>query len=293
MISVVIPTYKNRGGLYRSIDSVLSQKCDTEIEVIVVDDNGPDFPERKTTESLMQKYSQETRVRYIQHSENKNGAAARNTGIKASKGEYIAFLDDDDLFLPGKLQKQVNYLQAHPEFDAVYCLACKNGKNYSSTSYEGRPMKEMLMLETCMYTPCLMFRRDALLSIDGFDESFRRHQDYDLLLRFFATGHSIGCLKEVLTEIGVNEGENTLSGEKLENLKCYFFSKFGSYIDEIDQKEPGSKNRVYAKHYAGVFLQHVKNKDLKRAMRCFGRYFFKSPKQFWKVVSHSIKAHLS
>lgn len=293
MISVVIPTYNNRGGLIKTVNSVLKQVCSEGIEIIVVDDNAPNTPSRKQTEVLMQRYDNEPRVKYVKHPENKNGAAARNTGIKVSKGEFIAFLDDDDMFLPGKLQKQKDYLDAHPEYDAVYCLAERNGKPYGQDRSEGNCIRRMLLLETCIYTPCQMFRREALLEIKGFDESFRRHQDYDLLLRFFHAGYKIGCLTEILTEIGTNEGENIPSGKKLEEMKKYFFEKFTPYIDEIDRTEKGFKNRVFAKHYAGVFLRHMKSKNFKLALKILLTYYLYSPKQFSSVIFGSIRAHLS
>ena len=109
-VSIVIPTYKNRGGLTNSVDSALAQDYEGLIEVIVVDDNDPNSEFRKSTTELMARYSDNSKVKYICHEVNKNGAAARNTGIKASTGDYIAFLDDDDLFLEGKLTKQVAYL---------------------------------------------------------------------------------------------------------------------------------------------------------------------------------------
>lgn len=292
LVSVIIPTYGCRGHLKDSIDSVISQTYNP-LEIIVVDDNSPDSTARKETESIMAGYISNPIVCYLKHTMNRNGAAARNTGINASHGEFIAFLDDDDTFLPEKIERQVDFLHKNLEYDAVYCLAKKNGKNYSGTFYEGQPIKEMLMLETCMYTPCLMFRRDALLSINGFDEALRRHQDYDLLIRFFAAGHSIGCLKEVLSEIGSNAGENSPGGQKLEDLKTYFFSKFDPYIREINEKESGFRKKVYAKHYAGVFLRHVKNKDFRLAFKAFSKYFPYSPKQFTEVIKGSIKAHLS
>lgn len=265
----------------------------TPIEIIVVDDNSPESEARLKTEAIMAEYDFMSNVKYLKHHKNRNGAAARNTGISASHGNFIAFLDDDDCFLPTKIEKQVEFLNVHHEYDAVYCLASRNCNRYGGTCYEGKPMKEMLMLQTCMYTPCLMFRREALISVNGFDEAFRRHQDYDLLLRFFAAGHSIGCLKEVLAEIGTNAGENSPGGGKLEELKKYFFSKFDSYIKEIDIKEPGFRKKVYAKHYAGVFLRHVKNGNFGLAIKAFVKYFPYSPKQFVAVVRGSIKAHLS
>lgn len=293
MISVVIPTYKNRGGLTNSIDSALNQVCDEDVEVLIVDDNAPDTPARLQTEELMRKYDSEPRVKYIKHPQNKNGAAARNTGIRSSKGEYIALLDDDDLFLPGKLQKQKDYLESHPEFDAVYCLAQRWGKPYGKDRSEGDCTKKMLMLETCIYTPCQMFRREAILRIKGYDECFRRHQDYDLLLRFFHAGYKIGCLPEILTEIGINEGENIPTGKKLEDMKSYFFEVFMPYIDEINEQEHGFKNKVLAKHYAGVFLNHVKHHNFCMALKVFKKYIFKSPIVFYKVLQNSLILHLN
>lgn len=291
-VSVIIPTYHNRGGLVRAIKSALTQDWPS-LEVIVVDDNPPKSDERAQTEALLKEFAEDLRVVYIKHLENKNGAAARNTGIKHATGDFIAFLDDDDWFLKDKIAKQVAFLEKSSEYAACYCLAQKNGKVYSGEAYEGDATREMLLLETSMFTPCLMFRREALLSINGFDESFRRHQDYDLLLRFFHAGYKIGCVKEILTEIGVNDGENIPSGEKVEKLKKYFFDKFSCYINEINNIEAGFAQKVYAKHYAGVFLNHLKNKHLVMAMRILFRYMPKSPTVFVSVIVNHIKLHIN
>ena len=291
-VTVIIPTYKNRGGLTRSVDSVLAQDYEGLIEVIVVDDNNPNSDDRKNTQTLMQKYSDNPKVVYICHEKNKNGAAARNTGIKASKGDYIAFLDDDDLFLNGKLTKQVYYLDAHLEFDAVYCLARRGKYGCSQKVLEGNCTRDILMLESNFYTPSLMFRRDALEKNNGFDESFRRHQDYELLLRFFDEGYKIGCVPEVLIEIGLNMGENSPSGQRLEDLKAYFFSKFERYILAEEDKTVGFANKVYAKHYACVFLSHIKHKYYGKALRVLCKYMPKSPSIFLKVIKSSLLLHL-
>lgn len=290
-VSVIIPTYKNRGGLRNALLSALKQDYEN-LEIIVVDDNSPESVDRQKTKEIMKEFEGNSKVTYILHSENKNGAAARNTGILASHGEYIAFLDDDDLFLPGKISKQVAYLEKHPEYDAVYCMAIRKGKPYGIDKNEGDCTRELLMLNTCIYTPCQMFRCEPLKSINGYDESFRRHQDFDLLLRFFHAGYKIGCLPEILTEIGMNEGENIPSGQKLEDMKDYFFNKFMPYIGEIDNKEKGFKRRVFAKHYAGVFLNHVKHHNYCMARKIFSKYFFKSPATFMGVLFNSLLLHI-
>lgn len=288
-VSVVIPTYKNRGGLTKSVDSALVQDYEGLVEVIVVDDNDPNSEFRKCTSELMAKYANNPKVKYICHEVNKNGAAARNTGIKASTGDYIAFLDDDDLFLEGKLTKQVGYLEQHTEFNAVYCLARRSKYGCSQRVIEGDGSRDILLLQSNFFTPSLMFRREAIEAIHGFDETFRRHQDYELLLRYFDAGYKIGCVPEVLIEIGLNMGENSPTGKKADDLKAYFFSKFDSFIKKEDAKTPGFANEVYAKHYAGVFLTHVKTKDFGRALKVLLKFFFKSPSVFCGVIySHAI-----
>lgn len=292
LISVVIPTYKNRGGLMASIDSVLNQTY-SNIEVIVVDDNSPESEDRKNTMVLMQKYVNNPKVIYICHEYNKNGAAARNTGIKASKGNYIAFLDDDDIFLKDKLTKQLAYLKGHPECNAVYCLACRGRYGCSQRVIEGDGTRDILLLQSNFFTPSLMFYRETLEAINGFDETFRRHQDYELLLRYFSAGYKIGCVPEILIEIGVNMGENIPTGKKVDDLKAYFFSKFHSFIQKEDLKTPGFAKEVYAKHYAGVFLSHVKTKNFFRAIKVFIKYFNKAPVVFTKVLYTSLKLHIT
>lgn len=291
-VSVIIPTYKNRGGLIGSVESALSQDYEGLIEVIVVDDNDPQSLFRKHTEELMTQYNDNPKVKYIRHDVNKNGAAARNTGLRAAKGDLIAFLDDDDLFLQGKLTKQVAYLCEHPEFDAVYCHARRGNHVASTTVIEGDGSRDILLLQSNFFTPSLMFRRESLEAIYGFDESFRRHQDYELLLRFFAAGYKIGCVPEVLIEIGLNQGENIPTGEKVNQLKAYFFEKFQSFIDKENEKTPGFANKVYAKHYAGVFLNHLKHKHIIFAIQTFIHYFFKSPTTFIKVIEKSAIEHI-
>lgn len=291
MISVIIPTYKNRGGLNESIDSVFAQTY-SDFEIIVVDDNFPDSDNRKATEKIMSQYLNNKQVFYIKHIENRNGAAARNTGIKAAKGQYIAFLDDDDIFFPEKLSKQKEYLDNHKEFDAVYCLAQRDKFGCPQDVLIGNGTRKVLMKESNFYTPSLMFRKEALDAINGFDESFRRHQDLELLLRFFSQGFLIGCVEEQLIKIGLNAGENSPSAKKLEELKKYFFDKFSVFLEREEAVSPGFKNKVFAKHYASVFLKYLKERKLKDSLRIFNLYFGKSPATFLSVLFFSIKAHI-
>lgn len=292
LVSIIIPTYKNRGHLKRSIDSALSQTYNN-IELIVVDDNEPGTPYRQSTEQVLEQYDCNDKVKYIKHEHNKNGSAARNTGWRSSRGQYVAFLDDDDYFLPQKIERELQYLIEHPEFDAAYTYEESEKKGVMQiTPFEGDVSKQILMLQSHIQTSTIMFRRYALERINGFDESFRRHQDLEVLLRFFQEGMKIGCLRESLTVFGINMGENAMVGGQMEELKKQFLSQFGCYIDKYEKEEPGFANKVYAKHYAAVFLKYLKNNNFLNALRIFCGYFFKNPKTFYSVVSDSFKAHI-
>lgn len=291
LVSIIIPTYKNRGDLEQSIQSCLNQTY-TNIEVIVVDDNGLGTSKQIETQTIIEKFINSQKIKYIVHNTNKNGAAARNTGIKSAKGEFIAFLDDDDCFLPNKINQQVRFLKTHPQFDAAYCLASKQNKPIETTPYEGDVTYELLLGKSNIFTPTMIFKKENLLNIGGFDESFRRHQDYELLLRFFAKGYRIGCLTEILTDLGSNNGENIPHGEQLENLKNHFLNNFSSQIDALEKNYPGARNRITASHYSKVFIDHIKTHNWKLAIRILKKYFFKNPSifiiQIYKTAQHII-----
>ena len=113
-VSVVIPTYNRADVLPRAIDSALGQSV-ADIEVVVVDDGSTD-----DTEALVADY-EDDRLRYVAHETNRGANVARNTGIEAADGEYIAFLDSDDEWKPTKLERQLERLEGEPPrtFDAV------------------------------------------------------------------------------------------------------------------------------------------------------------------------------
>ncbi|MBT6957817.1 MAG: glycosyltransferase family 2 protein, partial [Opitutae bacterium] len=106
-VSVIIPTFNRLGYLPRSLGSVLAQSYD-DYELIVVDDGSTD----QTVDAIQQDYPS---VNLIEQ-ENKGVSAARNAGIRAASGEWIALLDSDDEWLPGKLNSQMNALESHPEY---------------------------------------------------------------------------------------------------------------------------------------------------------------------------------
>lgn len=185
-VSVIIPTYNRASMIIECIESVFNQIF-TDFEIIIVDDGSSD-----NTEAVLRPYLD--RITYIRQ-ENKGNAAARNTGIEVAKGEFVAFLDSDDLWLPDKLEKQVRYLEDHPDIDMV----CGNGVIFGNTKDAGRlliPNKRAKPLEkngvtlkgdfmkSSVRCSTIVIKKGVLEELGGFDANLRVCVDGDFSLRF-------------------------------------------------------------------------------------------------------------
>lgn len=256
IVSIIIPTYKRSVRLGEAIDSVLNQ-THKNVEVIVVDDNNSDTEDRKATQTFMLKYEDVENVIYIKHEKNKNGSAARNTGLHASNGEYICFLDDDDSFYPKKIETQLNFLLNNKQYDGCYCQSEKNG-----VAFKNKPVNnwsESILLERFSpQTPTLMFTKQSLLDIGGFDESYQRHQDYELLLRY-TQKFALGAINDILVGIGENDGENIPNPNKMKAIKEKYLRDFAYLIDKFDKK---TKKHVIAHHYVKLSWSFLKSKNI-------------------------------
>lgn len=114
LVSIIIPTYNNANTICRAVDSCINQTYQN-IEIIVIDDGSMD-----NTKEILSKYNEDNRFRYI-YQENQERSVARNHGLDIAKGKYIQFLDSDDELYPTKIEKQVSFLDANPEYFLVYC----------------------------------------------------------------------------------------------------------------------------------------------------------------------------
>lgn len=269
LVSVIIPTYKNDGSLIQAIESVLNQTYKN-IEIIVVDDNEPKSKERLFTEEMMEAYEQLDNVNYIKHEKNKNGSAARNTGFKNCKGEYIALLDDDDYFTKEKTELQVEYLNLNKEYGAVY------GGRYELKetivhSKEGDLTKDLLQYTILPCTCSLLIRREVYKELNGFNESYKRHQDFEFLLRFFEK-NKIGVIKEPVFYRRLNSADNRLYGRDLEIQKKIFLKEFDDIIERIDKEDHGFKRSVYALHFSRVFYSYTRKGKIFDGIRVLVKY---------------------
>lgn len=253
LVSVIIPTYKGAHSLPRAINSVLSQTY-RNYEIIVVDDNDPSSLHRNETENVMSKYLNDVNILYIKHNANLNGAVARNSGIKVAKGEYICFLDDDDLMMPYRIEKSIKALIENDKYDAVFVgvAITENGE-----LKEIRTVKESGNCQISLFANVGLFgtgsnlfmRTNAVKDISGFDESFIRHQDVEFMLRFY-NEHLSCSIGEVLLIKATNGVNNQPSFNKYLEVKKQFFSAMKPILMNIPEEE---RNRIIKSHCDEVF----------------------------------------
>jgi glycosyltransferase involved in cell wall biosynthesis len=186
VVTVVIPTHNRSRFLREAVASVLAQRG-VPLEVLVVDDGSKD-----ETPEVLETFGDFITAVFQPH---RGVSAARNHGIRLARGEWIAFLDSDDLWLPGKLEIQMAFLEAHPLLRICQTeeIWIRNGKRLNPRKYHQKPQGHCfpLLLERCLISPsAVVIHRDLFSQVGSFDESLPACEDYDLWLR-------IGCRQPV------------------------------------------------------------------------------------------------
>jgi glycosyltransferase involved in cell wall biosynthesis len=188
LVSVVIPAYNSSRYISGTLDSVLSQTFSNR-EIILVNDGSPDTTKLEAT---LQPYV--PRLRYF-NQENRGPSAARNVGIRAARGRYVAFLDSDDVWLPHHLFNQVQHLERDRELGLVYANNSQVDEDgYTHDAFNRVPQNgpvtlDSLLAERCtVNTSSVVVRREALLQTCLFDEQMRRCEDFDLWLHLANNG---------------------------------------------------------------------------------------------------------
>jgi glycosyltransferase involved in cell wall biosynthesis len=184
-VSVIIPAYKVAPFIRETLDSVFAQSF-TDYEVIVINDESPDTPE---LEEVLQDYGD--KVVYLKQS-NQGAGAARNYGLRVARGEYVAFLDGDDIWLPEFLTEQMRLIQSDQGYDMVYADSTNFGEDWApdagtnmalNPSHGEVTFRKLLCGECNVFTSTVVARREPIMRIGCFDERFRNSQDFDLWLR--------------------------------------------------------------------------------------------------------------
>src|SRR5690554_4840720 len=190
-ISVIIPCYNSSDTIGRAITSVFNQTL-AATEIIIVDDGSLDVNQ---TQNIVQQFD-DRRIKFIKHRTNKNGSAARNTGIKAATGDIIALLDADDEWLPNHLEQSINQLKNN-NIELCYCKALIKTNKTIDLTLPSKAIKHnetvgdyLFLKNGFIQTSSLVFVKEKVKVL--FNEHLIRHQDYDFLLQVEAAGHRIG-----------------------------------------------------------------------------------------------------
>lgn len=214
-ISVVIPTYNRKERVLDAIKSALAQG-DANFEVIVVDDGSTDG----TVEYLR---ALDLPIRLVTKA-NGGASSARNAGVKEARGRYIALLDSDDLWLPGKLAAQFEYLQSHAEIVLVYTneyIEADGVREPLSRFDKEKPGKKLALPAFVDYMPihtsAVMFRKNIFEEVGGFSEELIVHEDSELWNRM-SEKYEFGYIEEPFALYRFFTGEDHLTSPKKRKL---------------------------------------------------------------------------
>jgi glycosyltransferase involved in cell wall biosynthesis len=278
LISVVIPTYNRATLLSRAIRSVLAQSLQ-QFELLIVDDNSPD-----DTAAAVNAFGDE-RIRYIRHDRNRGSSGARNSGIRNARTEYVAFLDDDDEYLPHTLSETYEAFQRLPESVGYViggiCVVKDSaqgeevlGEHFPpACNFAGREQNYLAFLRQIPFATSngVTFRRSAFDTAGFFDEQLRAAVDRDIFIRF-ARYFDYFTIRKILVRVHKHVGAQ-LTDLSPKRVVAY---------EMIAEKHKEALRR-HPKYYGDVLftigLKYYRCGEKVKGRRAFGQSIAKSPFQ--------------
>ena len=259
LVSVIIPTFNRAHVVYRAIDSVLQQTF-SNYEIIVVDDNSAD----DTQEVLESRYG--NKIKYIQKNINEGLSAARNTGIEASAGAYIAFLDDDDIWMPDKLVLQVEAMKKNSDIGLSYC-GCIMAREDGSVVKEVRPAKRGNIFEELLYQnyifgsgSVILIKKDILPKTGSFDVNLTACEDWDLCIRV-ARDYQIDFVEKLLVKYMVREDNMHNDIYRMEKNTFAVLNKYWPGLCQQNRCDD-KKNKVFSDHCINFAWKYYNSGDI-------------------------------
>ena len=297
LVSIIIPSYKRpEAFVKRAVDSALGQTYQN-IEVVVVDDNPPGSPSREALGRLLETYKADPRVRAVINQKNLGGSEARNEGVKAARGEYLAFLDDDDEFLPGKIEAQLG-MMLKDDLDMTfsdYKLVDDSGRVMDYREFSDIPAfdQESLfkyhMLRHMTATTTFVYRAEALKKIGGFQKA-ATGQEYYLMMRTIEQGLKIGYLPgehsiaHYHNEGRISSGPGKVKGENA----LYQFKK--NYFDRLT---PAERRFVRFRHWAVLTVVYLRDRKPLQMLGAALMMCLTSPGDVWREGMRFLKGRTS
>lgn len=204
-VSVIIPAYNRAHVIGQAIQSALQQTCQN-FEIIVVDDASTD-----NTKEVVSGFA-DPRIRYLRHEQNCGAPQARNSGAESAQGNYLAFLDSDDIWYPEFLERQLGVLSALPPTVGMSCCnmmqKAADGYRVVGPGKRSLTFDDNLIHANGICASSFVIRKGAFQSIEGFDVKFSSFQDFDFLLRM-ALKYQIFAIDDALFEYRL--GDDSIS----------------------------------------------------------------------------------
>jgi glycosyltransferase involved in cell wall biosynthesis len=282
--SVVIAT-RDRCDVDNAVRSVLRQ-TDQDFEIIVVDDQS------MVPVSSMYDWNHDARVRIVRSEKNLGPSGARNLGIIESRGDFVAFLDDDDLFVSIKLARVHDVLRNNPRTDVVYHRA-KIRMVRECHSYETNPVsfvdvrelyRELLIRNIVGGLPMVIVRRTVCIAIGGFDTALRSRVDYDFVVRLAQRGSCFAFVDQALSICNYTTGRKSVS-KSISNLidgHAFINRKYAS--DMANLLTPGELRAQRAEIASSAGHAALLNYDI-RAVVWFLRAFVAHPRVRYVIAA--------
>lgn len=228
LVSAVITTHNRADLLPRALDSVIAQTY-TNLDIVVVDDGSTD-----QTDEVVKKYSQNHLINYIRLDHSIGACKARNRGIEEAKGEFVAGLDDDDMWHEQRIEK---LLQLYS--DEYACITSDMLMAYSSGEAIWNKQK-IIDLDTLLYTNQVgnqvLVRRERLLEVGGFDPNLKAAQDYDLWIRLCEAYGSIRNVQKPLQTIYMDHEEGRITSTSSFKGYLQFYNKHKYRFNRAQRK---------------------------------------------------------
>lgn len=231
-ISVIMSVYNAEKYLAEAMDSILSQTY-PDFELIVINDKATD-----RSDEILEGYARkDSRVIVLKNEQNIGLTKSLNRGLAIAKGEYIARMDADDICVPERFEKQVAFLNAHPDYSFVSCIGRYIDENGNAEQLRLFPetneeIYAMMPKVDAVMHPGVMFRREDIAKIGNYCEDFRVVQDYDLWFRGMAAGYKFYNIQEPLVLFRRNESYNTRKS-KAYRLVDFQVRKKGCKINKV------------------------------------------------------------
>ena len=244
--------------------------------MILVNDNDPGDEYSQQLYKLLEEYT-DNRLILLEQERHINGAAARNAGIHKAKGEFIAFLDDDDFWELQKIERQVKLINTLDEsWGAVSCLMriYKKDKLIEATMpyRDGNILVDILDRKTSMGTGSLLIRHTALDNVGYFDENLYRHQDLQLFA-CLAEKYKIKLDKVYLHNRDIDDAQNRLDAAKMIEVKKAFFTSISDIMGRLNKSD---QKKVLIMHDFEIAYHIFKSGDKKRSI-CLAMGVLKTP----------------